>query len=159
MMKGEKTNIIHSPTPQREESTLGEYLWAMKWVLILLALVSLPYLVAFLFTPPGLVFLGSFGNPEDTSAYLSAMREGARGGWLRHYPFTTEPHEPALYFLFYIVLGKLFGPSLAVFHGARLACTLLLALVIYRLAVLLFPDRLIRRTALLLSLFSGCLVI
>ncbi|HAL61010.1 MAG TPA: hypothetical protein DCP08_01205, partial [Chloroflexi bacterium] len=109
---------------QRGAILLGEWMWVGKWLLLLLALIGLPYLVAFLFPPEGMTFLGSFGNPDDTSAYLSAMREGARGGWLRHYPFTSEPHGPALYFPFYISLGKLFGPSLAVFHGARLACTL-----------------------------------
>ncbi len=140
---------------QRGAILFEEWMWVGKWLLLLLALIGFPYLVAFLFPPEGMTFLGAFGNPDDTSAYLSAMREGARGGWLRHYPFTSEPHEPALYFPFYILLGKLFGPSLAVFHGARLACTLLLALVIYRLAALLFPDRLTRRTALLLTLFSG----
>jgi hypothetical protein len=45
-------------------------------------LIGLPYLVTLLFSPEGLTFLGSFGNPDDTSAYLSAMGEGARGGWL-----------------------------------------------------------------------------
>lgn len=134
---------------------LEEWLWVARWLLLLLALIGLPYLVAFLFPPEGMTFLGSFGNADDTSAYLSAMREGARGGWLRHYPFTSEPHEPALYFPFYVLLGKVFGPSLAVFHGARLVCTLLLVLAIYRLAFVLFPDRLTRRTALLLTLFSG----
>jgi len=148
---GRESRDVH----QQGAILLEEWIWVGKWFLLLLALIGLPYLVAFLFPPEGMTFLGSFGNPDDTSAYLSAMQEGARGGWLRHYPFTSEPHEPALYFPFYILLGKLFGPSLAVFHGARLACTLLLALAIYRLAVLLFPDRLARRTAFLLTLFSG----
>lgn len=140
---------------QRMANPLEEWLWVAKWFLLLLALIGLPYVVAFLFPPEGMTFLGSFGNPDDTSAYLSAMREGARGGWLRHYPFTSEPHEPALYFPFYVLLGKVFGPSLATFHGARLVSAVLLVLAVYRLGALLLPDRLTRRTALLLAIFSG----
>jgi hypothetical protein len=140
---------------RQEAIPWGEWLWIARWLLLLLVLIGLPYVIASLFPPEGVTFLGAFGNADDTSAYLSAMREGARGGWLRHYPFTSEPHEPALYFPFYVLLGKLFGPSLAVFHGTRMVCTLLLVLAIYRLVVLLFPDRLTRRTALLLTIFSG----
>ena len=127
---------------------------ALLTVATLLCLVSIPYALSFASPPPGLSFLGSFHDPFDTPVYLSAMRAGARGEWLRTLPFTSEHQTPALYYPFYILLGHLAPPTIYTFHLARLLIAVLLCLATWKLIeqCLFDPDE--RRVAFVLALLG-----
>ena len=88
---------------------------------------NLPYLIGYLVADQQTLFSGFFIFEQDGFSYLAKMRQGAEGSWLFHLPFTTEPHQGAILYSFYIVLGKAarsLGVSMtAAYHLARLAGT------------------------------------
>ncbi len=49
------------------------------WIFLALVLVTLPYVWVTAVTPPGQVFTATLVNPDDTSVYLSAIRQGREG--------------------------------------------------------------------------------
>lgn len=116
--------------------------------------ICLPYRLADAWAPAGTTFLGSFYNSQDTMVYLSALRAGARGEWLRTLPYTTEPHTPALYYIFYTTLGHFASPGLGTFHAARIAAAVMLALAFYVLTCTILSDRLEQRVAFTLGLLG-----
>jgi len=114
---------------QRAISLLGIRLgssdirFLMAASLFILTLVELPYLKAWLFPPEGYVFQGSLLWEWDQSQYLGTMREASStSSWLVHDHLTPEPHSPAFFAPFYILLGKLAGvmpiPIGLLYHAA-----------------------------------------
>src|SRR5690606_10324491 len=94
------------------------------------------------------------------------MRLGARGEWLFTLRTTGEPHEGALLFLPYLLLGHVArlvagsepvstGALIAVFHGARLVFDLVLILVIYRFVAVFLRRPATRGLALVLIALGG----
>src|SRR3989304_1681870 len=98
-------------------------------------LSALPYVLAYLNTPPGTHYLGLLSNPLDGNSYLAKMQEGARGSWLFHLPYTAEPHDGAFLYSFYLALGHLAAlldlPLVLVYHAARLSAGFILLLIGY----------------------------
>lgn len=103
----------------------------------ILALTNLPYLVALFADHGGYVFSGFIYSVDEPMSYLAKMREGYEGAWRYTDPFSTEPHEPALLFVFYLFLGhaaRWLGLSLlASYHVARVASSVILILAVNRL--------------------------
>jgi hypothetical protein len=100
-------------------------------------------------------FRGIYYDNSDYSVHIAAMQAGRHGEWSYQFRFTTEPHEPAYFKLFYIVLGHFskwfqLAPEFT-YHFARwiLGFTALLAL--YRLMRQVFSDLVWARTAFLLA--------
>ena len=54
-------------------------------------------------------FGGAVYNVEDVHSYLADMRQGWRGEWLFHNPYTPEDHPGSLIYLHYLLLGKVAG--------------------------------------------------
>jgi hypothetical protein len=121
---------------------------------LLLVLTNAPYVYATVTAPPRTEFLGSFYNALDTPVYLSVMRAGARGDWLRTLPYTTELHPPALYYPLYLLVGHLLPAGVLTFHLARVAATLAMAMGAWMLIREILPERGERRFAFLLALLS-----
>ncbi|MBN1564729.1 MAG: hypothetical protein JXA10_12860, partial [Anaerolineae bacterium] len=110
---------------------------------------------------------GFLFGADDGYSYLAKMRLGTRGDWLFTIRYTHEPHDGALLFFPYILLGKLTGlfvgtdnPDLPtalalVFHGARIICGMLLIFCTYRFvaAFLRCPES--RMLALVLISLGG----
>lgn len=112
------------------------------WLILGLALVSLPYLWVAYTTPPGQTFTSTLINADDTSVYLSAIRQGQEGSWLFHFQFSPEQIEPKLMYILYLLAGHLSawvgGSAIAWFHGLRLlfaATTMLSVLAWVRVAL------------------------
>ena len=84
--------------------TREEWRWAAAWALALVAIATLPFLIAYWTTPEGLFYTGFLSNPEDGHTYLAKMRQGMRGDWLFHMPFTPEPHRGA-FLLYWVNMG------------------------------------------------------
>jgi len=103
-----------------------------RTVLILfLALITIPYLIAQLQGGAGYTFGGFLLNPGDGNSYLAKMYEGWSGSWQFTLPFTAEVGDGAYLFLFYIFLGhlsRLTGLSLILtYHIARVLGALIMA--------------------------------
>jgi len=130
------------------------------WSLLIVGLTCLPYLYAYLVTPDGMQFTGLLSNPMDGNSYLAKMRQGAQGSWLFHLPYTSEDHDGALIFTYYLFLGRLSAPLglplILTYHLARIVNGLILLFVACWFFSLLNLDRWSRHaTFLLLALSSG----
>jgi hypothetical protein len=124
------------------------------------AVVSLlPYLLAYIWTPPGHHFAGFFFIADDATTYLAKMRQGADGSWLWNDPYTTEPHGGVFLFSFYLLFGHLAGllhlPLIAAYHIARVTGAIALVLAADQLCRRLLPAELRRLALVLVILGSG----
>ena len=73
------------------------------WVGILaIALISVPYLIAFIGGNEQWEFGGFLLNPIDGHSYLAKMQQGFRGNWKFVLPYSSEPGTGAYLFLFFI---------------------------------------------------------
>lgn len=146
-----------------------EWSWVAVCSVLVLALTCIPYLAGWagaVSSDAGLTFGGFVIGVEDGNSYLAKMAQGARGHWLFHIVYTSEPHDGALFFLFYFVLGKLAAllPGLPadlplrmiwVFHLARLVCGAGLLAMVYRFLAVFLPTPGMRRLAWLMVALGG----
>lgn len=101
-------------------------------ILGLLAILwaNLPYLVGYSIQDEDLIFGGFFIFEQDGFSYLAKMRQGGEGSWLFRLPYTTEPQQGAVVFVFYLVAGKLAQliqiPYTSMYHLARVVSSGLL---------------------------------
>jgi len=114
-------------------------------LVVVLLLISLPYLLAALLGGSEWVFGGFLLNPMDGASYLAKMRQGFDGMWRFTLPFTAQSGAGAYLFLFYLGLGhlaRLLGlPLVVVFHMARAAGAVLLVVALDRFLRQMFPQR------------------
>ena len=97
----------------RNRVTRHEWLWVLAWAAAALLFSSVPYLLGAALSSDARVFGGFVLGVDDMYSYLAKMGEGARGKWLFHVVYTSEPHQGALFFLFHLLLGnqqELLGP-------------------------------------------------
>ncbi len=126
----------------------------------IVAIVSLlPYLLAYLWTPPGHHFAGFFFIADDATTYLAKMRQGADGSWLWNDPYTSEPHGGVFLFSFYLLFGHLAAllhlPLIAAYHLARISGAVALVIAADQLCRRLLPVDLRRLALVLVILGSG----
>lgn len=149
-----------------ERISTREWRWTLACAALILALTAVPYLIGWLAQGEDWRFTGALFGVEDANSYLAKMRLGARGEWLFTLRTTSEPHEGALLFLPYLLLGhvaRLVARSepvptetlIAVFHSARLVFDLALILVIYRFVAVFLRRPATRRLALVLITLGG----
>lgn len=133
----------------------SEWRWLIGCTLALVALASLPYVIAYLTVPDDLFYTGFLSNPEDGHTYLAKMRQGWRGEWLSHLAFSPEPHQGVFLFTYYLFLGHLARwlhlPLILLFHLARMVNGVLLLLVLYWTGAQFFADVGQRRAAFLIA--------
>jgi hypothetical protein len=118
--------------------------FALVFAAAIAALSLLPYLLAYLWTPPGHHFAGFFFIADDATTYLAKMREGAAGSWLWNDPYTSEPHGGVFLFGFYLLFGHLAAllhlPMIAAYHLAGITGAMALVLAAERLCRRLLPP-------------------
>lgn len=140
-------------------SSKAEWLWVLGWSLALATLTSLPYVAGMLASTPDRQFGGLVYNVLDCNSYIAKMRQGARGDWLFTLPYTSEQHQGAFVYPFYLILGKLAALSslslVSAYHLARLASIPILLASVYAFLARVTPWRAIRRIAFLLIAFSS----
>ncbi|MFB0534071.1 MAG: hypothetical protein ACETWR_03705, partial [Anaerolineae bacterium] len=134
--------------------------WVLLWSILIVGLSCLPYLCAYLVAPDDMQFTGLISNPMDGNSYLAKMRQGAQGKWLFHLPYTSEDHDGAFIFTYYLFLGRLSAslglPLILTYHLARIVNSLVLLFVAYCFVSLFSLDRRSRRAAfLLIGLSTG----
>lgn len=128
-----------------------EWGWVLTSAGVILAVSFLPYLIAWIATPPGYQFGGILVNPFDGNSYLAKMRQGWVGTWQFHLTYTPEPHDGAYIFLFYLGLGhiaRITGLRLIlIYHVARVLGGLALLIAVYEFLLHLTDDLRERRLA------------
>jgi hypothetical protein len=131
--------------------TRSEFRWVLIASLLVLLLASLPTLYAWALADADHVFTGFVYNTEDGNSYIAKMRLGARGEWLFHLPYTTEPHPGSWLYTFHLLLGKLanrLGLSYqSTYHLARVVLGLGLLVTIYLFISRFVADVTTRRVA------------
>jgi hypothetical protein len=145
----------------------SEWRWVAAWTLAILAFTSIPYLLGWCMAADrGATFGGFVIGVDDGNSYLAKMGQGARGHWLFHIVYTSEPHDGALFFLFHIILGKLAAllpgeaadlplRSIWVYHLSRLVFAGGLLAVVYRFAAEFVETVSLRRLAWLMVSLGG----
>ena len=119
--------------------------FALIFAAAIAAVSLLPYLLAYLWTPPGHHFAGFFFIADDATTYLAKMRQGADGSWLWNDPYTSEPHGGVFLFGFYLLFGHLAALThlslIATYHLARITGAIALVLAVDRLCRRLLPRQ------------------
>ena len=145
-------SLRHQPSPAAERT----FYFALGALALLLA--SLPYLVAWLRTPPGLVYSGLAYNIDDSAVYLSWMDQARRGHFFLRNQFSTEPQKGVLFNLFFLLLGNVVrftgGAPAIVYQAARVICGALLLWAVTRLLRATLADGRARRIAFALTCFG-----
>ena len=129
------------------------------FLLLMLLVITVPYLAAYQAGGQDFVFGGFLLNPQDGNSYLAKMEEGRLGAWRFTLPYTAQPGEGAYLFLFYITLGHLAGwltlSNVLVFHLARLAGAVMLWIALFRFLAEVFSGEPRRRSRAFLLAIAG----
>jgi hypothetical protein len=136
-----------------------EWLWVLAWSVVIVIITYLPYLYGAIISTPENKFSGFVIGLEDGNSYLSKMQQGRSGYWLFRLAYTPEPHQAELFFLFYILLGKVARltnlPNVLIFHLSRFVTIPLGLLGFYYFAAYFTEQVRIRRFAWLIFSFTG----
>lgn len=122
-------------------------------------LTLIPYIISNSIVEPDSMFSGFLLNPVDGFSYLAKMRQGSSGDWLFHLPYTAEPGEGALLFIYYILLGKVINITgwapLFIYHLTRILASFLMFFVAYLFVTRFTSTRRTRWAAYVLILFGS----
>lgn len=124
-------------------------------------IVSIPELLATIFSPTGQSFTGALVNPDDLNTYLTAIRQGADGHWLFTPPYSPEPVPAHLAYIPYLIIGHILGSfgSQSYYFGYLTLRILSLGISFYafdQLIKSIFPsDQNLRKKIFRVLLFSG----
>src|SRR6185295_6470497 len=137
---------------------MAEWRFVGAIIIFVLALTTLPYLYAYLTTPPDKQFMGIMLDVPDHGQYFSWMRELTYAP-LSANKLTPEPNRPVFFNLLWWSLGRL-GWLLGLgypgmFQLLRLVGGTLFLLLAYRVCAWFLPDHLMRRTAFLIIAFTS----
>src|SRR5216683_5410972 len=131
--------------------------FALVFAAIVAIISLLPYLLGYLWTPPGHHFAGFFFIADDATTYLAKMRQGADGSWLWNDPYTSEPHGGVFLFSFYLLFGHLAAllhlPLTAAYHLARISGGVALVVAADQLCRRVLPEH--RRLGLVLVILGS----
>jgi len=144
---------------RKEVVSYQEWRWLIIWAIVILVITTIPYLYGVALSSSTNQFGGFVIGVEDGNSYLAKMQQGRSGYWLFRLVYTPEPHQAELFFLFYILLGKIAGlvnlSNLVVFYLSRLV-TIPFGLFAFYYFVAYFIEQIrVRRLALLIFGFTG----
>jgi hypothetical protein len=113
-------------------------------ILLTLFLTSLPYLLGYSITPPGMKFIGTAYNIDDYCNYLSWLRQTMDGHFFLRSLFTTDPQKGLEFNIFFWLLGRLahslhLSPQAAL-QIARVGGGLTLLVLVYRFYRFVLPT-------------------
>lgn len=155
--------VFSAPTIDKQKmaavsAEATEWRFVIATILFVLTLTSVPYVYAYLTTPPDKQFMGIMVNVPDHVQYFSWMRELTYAP-LSANKLTPEPNQPLFFNLLWWSMGRL-GALLGLdyagmFQLLRLLSGTLFMLLAYRICAWFLPDRLMRRTAFLVITFTS----
>jgi hypothetical protein len=141
--------------------TRAEWRWAAIFAGIVMALLTLPYLIAYSSQGRGSRFSGFLFGVEDGNSYIADMRQGADGAWLFRDPYTSEAQSGTPIYLPYLLLGKLAGGAgmhdqlTVLFHLAQIAAGIAMLLAVYRFLACFLESVPLRRWGMAAVGFGG----
>ncbi len=149
----------------REESagqiTAQERRWLAIFAILVLVIVSMPYLIGFSTQTSDWRFTGFVLGVEDGNSYIAKMLLGGEGAWVFRTPYTTFPQKGVIAFLPYFLLGKLTAGAgrheqlVALFHLFRILSGWLLIRASYDLVAYFIKNVSMRRLAAALITLGG----
>jgi hypothetical protein len=141
--------------------TRAEWRWAAVFAGLVMALLTLPYLIAYSSQGSGWRFSGFLFGVEDGNSYIADMRQGADGAWLFRDPYTSEAQNGTPIYLPYLLLGKLAGGAgmhdqlTVLFHLAQIAAGIAMLLAVYRFLACFLESVPLRRWGMAAVGFGG----
>ncbi|QDU45297.1 hypothetical protein Mal52_37900 [Symmachiella dynata] len=133
--------------------------WPVIVTIAVWAITECLYLFGYQQAPLGTVFDGFVGTTDDQNMYFSFIRQSADGHWLFTNRLTHIPHQPALFNLEWLMVGKLMtllgGSQRWAYSIWRAIGTAVLIFGFWSLACAALRSQFHRRVALLLCAF-GC---
>lgn len=127
--------------------------------LAVFAITQVPFWLGDRWAPEGTVYDGLVGMVDDQNMYFSFIRQAAEGDWLFVNRLTHVEHQPALFNVEWLAVGRLMhglGDSQAGAYAIwRAVGVLLLIFGFWALAGRVLADSFQRRLALLLCAFGG----
>jgi len=150
--------VIGQTPSLRGTVSAGEWRFVLAVIAGVLAVTSLPYLYAYVSTPPGWQYMGIMVNVPDHAQYFSWYRQYLTQN-LAANTLTPEPNAPIFFNLLWWLLARIgaaFGwDYAAMFQVLRVAATAAFMLMLYRLCAWFLDDRLQRQTAFLVAVFTA----
>ena len=119
--------------------------WNFGIAVLVTIIITLPYLLGFIFENDEVRFNGFLLNPIDGSSYLAKMEEGRQGSWLFHFRYSPETVNGAPYYFLYIFLGHVAGlfnlDNILIFHIARILFSWLLLFILNKVVHVIFSAK------------------
>ncbi|RIK25856.1 MAG: hypothetical protein DCC52_10850 [Chloroflexi bacterium] len=141
-----------------EKITRREWLIAAAIALAATLLLQAPYALGYWTARAETVYTGLLVNLSDVTYYV-AMQLGQQGEWLYRIRFTTEPHNGAFLYTFYLALGhlaRLLGMNVeSMWHLSRAGAAFGMFMVVFGFGAFFIENPYWRRVALLLALFGA----
>ncbi|MFN8527453.1 MAG: hypothetical protein U0670_02440 [Anaerolineae bacterium] len=149
------------------EITRKEWIRVFGFAVFIVALTTLPYLLAWSQQTPDRAFSGALFGVEDANSYLAKMRIGVRGEWAFSLFYTPEPTDSApLIFLPYIAAGQVIRAigvdsahiptaMMIVFQIMRMVCDAVFVLALYRFIAQFVTHERVRYNAMALACLAG----
>jgi hypothetical protein len=141
--------------------TREEKKWVWIFAGIVMALTSVPYLVAYSQFGGRFVFTGFLIGVEDGNSYIAKMLSGSVGAWLFRTPYSAYPQNGIFAFFIYLLLGKLASPPgvheqlVALFHLFRIAAGGIGIYALYAFLAVFIQDVRLRRLGTILGTLGG----
>jgi hypothetical protein len=141
--------------------TKQERKWIWLTAIIVMAVTTVPYILALSMEGDSWKFTGFLFGVEDGNSYIAKMLSGAYGSWLFKTPYTTFPQKGELAFLLYLLLGKLTSQSgqhaqlIALFHLFRFISGCLAIVATYDFISVFIKKNAVRRIGTLLASVGG----
>ncbi len=141
--------------------TKQERKWIWVTATIVMAITTVPYILALSMEGDGWKFTGFLFGVEDGNSYIAKMLSGAYGRWLFKTPYTTFPQKGELAFLIYLLLGKLTSQSgqhaqlVALFHLFRFISGCLAIVATYDFISIFIKKIWVRRIGALFANVGG----
>jgi len=124
-----------------------------------IAVISMPYILAYQDAGSGYKFGGFLLNPIDGNSYLAKMHQGEQGSWRFYLPYTVERGQGAFLFTFYLLLGHLArisgSSNQLIFHVFRIVGASALVASIWHFFGRVFSVQRTRKVAFGLALFGS----
>ena len=140
--------MTHNKLNNKENTIFNDRRWYLIVSFLFTIILIIPYLVAYINTPVGMVFDGFILNSVDNFTYLSKM-QNAVDGWSFINNYSPLARDGGYHFMFYILSGKiallLHIPFIVMFHISRIAASMFLLWSLYKfIAIFQLSDKLKR---------------
>lgn len=142
-------------SPEERKENLNRFI--LYLAIIVTGLAALPFLIAWIGTPQGKLYLGTQFNTDDHMVYAAWMRQAMDGHFLFDNRFAVEQQPTLTIHVYFLVVGwvaKVIGIPLAT-NIARLGFTVLFVMLLGKLIQRSHLNIFTAKFALILTAFGG----